>query len=120
MLKPPLDISALYFRRSLAEEGVKEDEIGIFYFTQCAAKIAAIKSPAERVESPITGVINMDSAFNKVYQYLEQNIHNKESIAESPDNLSPEAILWSLTTGETEYYSGRRIAIDGVHNVISF
>ncbi len=25
-----------------------------------------------------------------------------------------------LTTGETEYYSGRRIAIDGVHNVISF
>ncbi|HPX34718.1 MAG TPA: [Fe-Fe] hydrogenase large subunit C-terminal domain-containing protein [Bacteroidales bacterium] len=120
LLKPPLDISALYFRRSLAEEGVKEDEIGIFYFTQCAAKIAAIKSPAERVESPITGVINMDSAFNKVYQYLEQNIHNKESIAESPDNLSPEAILWSLTTGETEYYSGRRIAIDGVHNVISF
>ncbi len=120
LLMPPLDISALYFKKSLADQGVKEEDIGIFYFTQCAAKIAAIKSPAEKEQSPITGVINMDSAFNKVYQHLEQKIHNGGSLEETQDKLSPDAILWGLTTGETEHYSGRRIAIDGVHNVIGF
>ncbi len=48
----------------------------------------------------------MDSAFNKVYQYLEQNIHNKESIAESPDNLSPEAILWTLQQAKQSIIAG--------------
>ncbi|NCC73732.1 MAG: ferredoxin [Sphingobacteriia bacterium] len=120
LLKPPLDISALYFRMLLTKQGAKEEEIGIFYFTQCAAKIAAIKSPAEQEESPINGVINMDAAYNKVCQCLQQSNPSFVSGNDEPDKLSPEGVLWSLTTGESAHASGRRIAIDGVHNVISF
>lgn len=120
LLMPPLDISALYFKKLLADQGAKEEDVGIFYFTQCAAKIAAIKSPAEKEQSPITGVINMDSAYNKVFQHLGQKARREDSDEEIMDKLSPDSILWSLTTGETEHYSGRRIAIDGVHNVIGF
>lgn len=121
LLKPPLDISALYFKMHLAKHGAREEEIGIFYFTQCAAKIAAIKSPAEEELSPITGVINMDAVFNKVYHHLRQNNTSKAKISiEEPEQLKSDDILWSLTTGESNHAVGRRIATDGVHNVISF
>ena len=45
LLKPPLDITALYCRKELTDQGIKPAEIGVFYITPCAAKIAAIKSP---------------------------------------------------------------------------
>ncbi len=120
LLKPPLDIAALYFRKHLQKLGADESEIGIFYFTQCAAKIAAIKSPAEEEKSPITGVINMDSAFNKVYQKVKQE--NGESSVQMPvtAGFASNDVLWSLTTGESDTAMGRRMAIDGIHNVIAF
>jgi iron only hydrogenase large subunit-like protein len=120
LLKPPLDIAALYIRNALKNEGNSEHETGVFYFTQCAAKIAAIKSPAEEEASPISGVINLDEIFNKVFKQITE--HNYD------DNLQPEVtfnaggldVLWGLTTGETNRLKGRRMAIDGVHNVITF
>jgi hypothetical protein len=46
--------------------------LGIFYVTPCAAKIAAVKSPVGEKRSPITGVINMDFLFSKVYRRIKQ------------------------------------------------
>lgn len=60
LLKPPLDISANYYKQMLKDKGVQEKEIGIFYITPCAAKIAAIKSPVGEEHSEVDGVINMD------------------------------------------------------------
>ncbi len=120
LLKPPLDVAALFFRKYLENQGATHEETGIFYFTQCAAKIAAIKSPAEEEKSPITGVINMDSAFNKVFQKVKIET---ESIADSTpvnNGFAPNDVLWSLTTGESDTALGRRMAIDGIHNVIAF
>ena len=70
LLKPPLDITALYCRKELTDKGINPAEIGVFYITPCAAKIAAIKSPVGEDYSMITGVINMDTLFNKVYKYI--------------------------------------------------
>ena len=44
LLKPPLDVAAIWFRKYLQWKGAPEKETGVFYITQCAAKIAAIKS----------------------------------------------------------------------------
>jgi iron only hydrogenase large subunit-like protein len=120
LLKPPLDVAALYFRLFLEQQGAKADDVGIFYFTQCAAKIAAIKSPAEEEASPITGVINMDAVFTRAFQHLQQNSTAQKGVSDAPDVLTPESVLWSLTTGESDHAEGRRLAIDGVHNVINF
>ena len=119
LLKPPLDISALYIRKKLLEEGAGEDEIGIFYITPCAAKIAAIKSPVGEDYSSITGVINMDFIFNKVYQNYK---HSKADTCTVPEItlLSSMAVKWSLTHGEAANVSGRALAIDEIHNVIEF
>ena len=120
LLKPPLDISAIYLRKSFARQGLQDREIGIFYIAQCPAKITAIKSPAENEVSPITGVINMDSAFNKVMQNLKTESAGGFHESTDPDLLAPEGILWGLTAGESDHALGRRMAIDGIHNVTDF
>jgi iron only hydrogenase large subunit-like protein len=118
-LHPPLDIAALYYKQKLIDQGADESDIGIFYVTPCAAKIAAIKSPVGEDKSPINGVINMDFIFNKVYtsvkrgDYIAIQDQNKEQ-------LTPEGTLWSLTNGEADNMEGRCLAIDGVHNVMDF
>lgn len=120
LLKPPLDVSAIWFRQYLYSKGALAEETGIFYVTQCAAKIAAVKSPAEEEESPISGVINMDEIFNKVNLKLREE-HGRESCPVSePFDLNSVDVLWSLTTGESNHALGRRMAIDGVHNVTNF
>ena len=51
-------------------------EIGVFYVTQCAAKIAAIKCPVGEESSPVDGVINMDFIYNKIL--LSINRHKSQ------------------------------------------
>jgi iron only hydrogenase large subunit-like protein len=118
-MKPPLDVAGLFYKQLLMREGAKDEEIGLFYITPCAAKIAAIKSPVGEEKSIIHGVINMDFAYNKVLTTVKQSKAASCIIPENP-NLSSEAILWSLTTGESTNMPGRSLAIDGINNVIDF
>lgn len=121
LLKPPLDIAASYFRKKLLEEGAREKEIGIFYITPCAAKIAAVKSPVGDDTSDINGVINMDFIFNKVYTSMKQGRTGKKSYhAPVLSNLQADEMLWSLTEGEASLMPGRALAIDEISNVIEF
>jgi Fe-S-cluster-containing hydrogenase component 2 len=118
-LKPPLDVAGMYYRQRLIDQGAKSEEIGLFYITPCAAKIAAIKSPVGEESSVITGVINMDFAYNKVLTTAKQSKAEVCPVPEDP-NLSATALLWSLTTGESSAIKGRSLAIDGINNVIEF
>ena len=119
LLKPPLDISANYYKQMLKDKGVQEKEIGIFYITPCAAKIAAIKSPVGEEHSEVDGVINMDFIYNKVLRALKQKGADRGNDFNSTV-LKPESILWSLTNGEASQVHGRCLAIDSLHNVIEF
>jgi iron only hydrogenase large subunit-like protein len=119
LLKPPLDITALYCRKLLTEQGINPAEVGVFYITPCAAKIAAIKSPVGEDYSMITGVINMDFIYNKVKHFLKKNAGSTSLLVPNPE-LSELAIRWTLTHGESENLEGRSLAIDEIHNVIEF
>jgi iron only hydrogenase large subunit-like protein len=121
LLKPPLDIAAAYYSKLLQDEGNEPDDIGIFYITPCAAKIAAVKSPVGEDKSPITGVINMDFIFNKVYTSVKQGFIGKNS-CQLPllDPLKSSGITWSSTNGEASQMKGRTLAIDEISNVIEF
>jgi Na+-translocating ferredoxin:NAD+ oxidoreductase RNF subunit RnfB len=119
LLKPPLDITALYCRKKLTDQGINPAEIGVFYITPCAAKIAAIKSPVGEDYSMITGVINMDTLYNKVWKYIRSD---RSQPGENPvrTQLSKAAFRWTLTHGEASHVPGRCLAIDEIHNVIEF
>ncbi|MCT4636468.1 MAG: 4Fe-4S binding protein [Bacteroidales bacterium] len=119
LINPPSDITAVYYKKKLQEEGFKESEIGIFYVTPCAAKIAAVKSPEGEDESKIDGVINMNFIYDRIYRTIS-NQKVDEAISSDMGKLSSKSILWSLTNGEAPYMNGRSLAVDGITNVIEF
>ena len=82
LVKPPVNATATYYHKVLEEDGFSSEEIGIFYVTPCAAKIASLKG-AEGYSSTIKGVINMDTLYNKVYHILKNR----------PKNYTPECVL---------------------------
>lgn len=119
LLKPPLDITAILHKKMLVDKGVDENQIGIFYITPCAAKIAAIKSPVGEDFSEITGVINMDVIYNKVLKSLKARPLTRSKVPLST-NIDSKSILWALTNGEASHVKGRCLSIDSLNNVIEF
>ncbi len=117
-LKQVMDIAAIYVRKKFIDKGIPENDIGVFFVTQCAAKIAAIKSPVGEDKSSVDGVINMDFIYNKIL--LSINKDKDKAVAKVPEqyHLTPESIRWTLTGGEASQYKGRCLAIDEIHNVI--
>jgi iron only hydrogenase large subunit-like protein len=118
-VNPPIDMSAMYYREKLKISGIPEDQIGLFYATPCAAKIAAVKSPVGDIQSAVTGVINMNFLYNRILKYLQRKYTETEPPV-TDDLLSSKGILWSLTRGELVHSNGRALAIDGIKNVNEF
>ncbi|NBC82374.1 MAG: 4Fe-4S dicluster domain-containing protein [Bacteroidetes bacterium] len=118
-LKPPLDLAAMSYKKHLIDKGHNSDDIGIFYVTPCAAKIAAVKSPVGDESSPINGVINLNFLFNKTYRTLKNNDREQCPIPEK-EQLKDFEMTWTLTSGESTHVNRRSLAIDGIHNVIEF
>ncbi len=121
LVKPPLDLTSLYIKKAFIEQGIAEEDIGIFYVSPCAAKIAAIKSPVGDKKSHINGIINMNFFYNKVFRIIKQGIYELRKEESDFDSLSRNNLLWSLTEGEINLLpEGRNLAIDEVHNVSDF
>ncbi len=117
--KAPLDLAAISFRRKLADEGISDDEAGIFYVTPCAAKIAAVKSPVGEKKSPINGVINMNTLYNRVFTTINRE-EKASCMVPEKEQLMPEEMVWTLTGGEARHANGRCLSIDGIFNAIEF
>ncbi len=118
-IKPPIDASAVYLRKKMvAEKGVSESEIGIFYVTPCAAKIAAVKRPIGEDEPLVDGVINLDFIYNKVFTIIKNRSHYEWGELKHLPGLSAKGLKWGLTGGESENTRGRCLAIEGISNVI--
>jgi iron only hydrogenase large subunit-like protein len=118
-VNPPIDMSAMYYREKLKISGIPENQIGLFYATPCAAKIAAVKSPVGETESAVTGVININFLYNRILKFLQRK-YTESVPPETDDLLSSRGILWSLTRGEVIHSNGRALAIDGMKNVNEF
>jgi Iron only hydrogenase large subunit, C-terminal domain/Putative Fe-S cluster len=118
-VNPPIDMTAMYYREKLKASGIPEDQIGFFYATPCAAKIAAVKSPVGETQSAVTGVINMNFLYNRILKFLQRKYTESEP-PQTDDLLSSRGILWSLTRGEVVHSEGRALAIDGIKNVNDF
>ena len=120
-VKAPLDITAMYIRRKLVKDGWPEDQIGVFYVTPCAAKIAAVKSPVGEEKSSVDGVINMDSLYNRVYKKIKEQGHDYKEVKLPIAQLTSDSILNSLTNGERRLsVSEHSLSIDGMDNCIEF
>ncbi len=121
-LKAPLDITAMYIRQDIKKNrNASDDEIGIFYITPCAAKIAAVKNPVGEEKSAVNGVINMDSLYNRVYKKIKEQGKGYKDVKLPVSQLSADSVLTSLTNGERRLSNAKHsYSIYEIHNVIEF
>ena len=120
-IKVPLDLSAMYAVEELQRRGIPREEIGLFYITPCAAKIAAVKAPVGEEKSLIDGVINMNLLYNRVYKKIKELGKDHQYKPLSRQRLSADAVLSTLTNGERRICTAKRsYAIDGIQNVMDF
>ena len=117
-LKAPHDLAAHFILQTLMSQGVKKEEIGIFYITPCAAKISAVKSPVGDQPSVVDGIISMSDFYNKVRQLIPREEENETGAQRK--YLTREGVLWSTSRGESSRFGNRAIAIDGIHSVVKF
>jgi iron only hydrogenase large subunit-like protein len=115
----PSDIAARFIRKKLIDEGIPVEEIGIFYITPCAAKIAAIKSPVGEEKSVVNGAINLNTIYNLVYKKIKSEQYS-HCPAPGSTELFDFEVMWTLTKGESSRVSGRSLAVDGIRNAIDF
>lgn len=119
-VKTPVEATALLLREQLRRDGHADADIGIFYVSPCAAKIAALKSRPD-FGTVINGVLNMDFIYNKTYHALQNKPKGGfENKGPMPPPLSCSEMNWSLTSGEADNFGGRCFAVDEIHNVIEF
>ena len=121
-IKAPIDITAMYVRSKFKKEGkYKDNEVGVFYITPCAAKIAAVKSPVGEEKSNVDGVINMDALYNRVWKKIKEQGSGYKEVKLPIAQLSSDSILMSLTNGERRLSKAiHSLAIDEIDNVIEF
>ncbi|MDR0667215.1 MAG: 4Fe-4S binding protein [Prevotellaceae bacterium] len=118
-LKQPLEVTTEYFRQWYARQGACPGDVGIFYLTPCAAKIASVKAPVGDYASPIDGVINMHYMYNRVLQEFQQRGKDVPP-TRYETQVSARGMAWSLTGGEVRHIDGKGLAIDGIENVVEF
>ena len=116
-VRAPFELAARVIIRRLMDEGAPREDIGVFYITPCAAKIAAVKYPVSKKETCIAGVLNMDFLYNKVQLMLHESGNDAEAINHA---LTAPDVLWPLAGGEACHFRGSQYAVDGLQNVLNF
>ena len=71
------------------------------------------------MNSPINGVINLKTLYNRVFTMLNRDEKGQCMVPEK-EQLLPEEMIWTLTGGEARHVKGRCLSIDGIHNAIEF
>ena len=123
LIKPPMEVTAMCIKQKFEEQNIPYSDVGIFYVTPCAAKVAGIKSSVVNDSTLIRGVINMNYLYNKVYREIKQKGISSVQDVEIADfrAMSKDSLHWSLTTGEIRIVdTGKKLAIDEIKNVIEF
>ena len=116
-VKAPHDMAAHFVIQQLLQQGIQEEEIGVFYVSPCSAKMAAVFQSMEE-KSVIDGIINMNDLYNRMMQVMQNEI--LQDTSHFRRHISRDGILWSLPRGEARQFKSRAMGIDGIHNVINF
>ncbi|MFZ7131458.1 MAG: [Fe-Fe] hydrogenase large subunit C-terminal domain-containing protein [Eubacteriales bacterium] len=117
-LESPMEVTARITKKRLIEEkGLKEEDVGIFFITPCAAKATTIHSqtPWEQHQSSVNASISIKDIYPKILDNLK-----KMDTVENLRIASGKGLMWADSGGEGSYISHKNIInVDGIQNVIS-
>lgn len=114
-IESPMEVAARLAKQKVIKElGLSLSDIGVFYITQCPAKITSIKNPIGIKESYVDGAIPIEAIYTKLLKiYDDVEINNKIQKA------SNKGISWASVGGQSSALGlVNYLAVDGIENVI--
>ena len=114
-LESPMEVAAKIAKSEIHEKyNIAMEDIGAFFISPCAAKVTSVKSPYEKQQSNVDGVISIKDIYIKVLSTLN-NVDNSKKLAEA----GAEGIDWANSGGESGVLGTEKVlSVDGIHNVI--
>ncbi len=114
-IKSPMEVAARLAKRKISvQTGLKQEEIGVFFITPCAAKMTSTKVPVGSDNSFVDGVIAMKDVCLKLAAILGK-IDDVEKLSTS----GMRGICWAKSGGESAALGDEKnISVDGIHHVI--
>lgn len=114
-VESPMEVAArLARKKAVAETGLTEDEIGVFFISQCPAKITSVHTPIGIRESAVSGVIAISKIFTRLLKAVE------DVSEEKPLRLgSGYGIGWGRVSGQSYALKlDNYLGVDGIQEVI--
>lgn len=112
----PVEISAqLARKKAIAEHGLKEEDIGVFYISPCPARIFSFERPVGIEKSQVSGTLSVKQVFLTISKEIDRNSDIVEDYYRSGMGIG-----WARSGGQS-YALGIKefLAVDGIQNVIS-
>lgn len=114
-LESPMEVAARLAKQEVVRKfDLRLSDVGVFYITQCPAKITSVKKPIGIKESYVDGAIPIESIYTKLLKIYDQiEINNKIQKASS------KGIGWASVGGQSSALGlVNYLAVDGIENVI--
>lgn len=114
-IESPMEIAARLAKQKVIKElGLSLSDIGVFYITQCPAKITSIKNPIGIRESYVDGAIPIEAIYTKLLKIYDDIEVNNEI-----QKASSKGISWASVGGQSSALGlVNYLAVDGIENVI--
>ena len=115
--KSPVELVAQRAKKHAVAQGIKPEDIGVFFITPCPAKMSTVNNPLGMNESYLEGAIAVD----KIYRKLLKKVKELDGKIKSEDYEAPYlGISWGKRGGEADLLTAEdTISVSGIHNVIS-
>lgn len=113
----PVEVSAYLARKeAMRKYGLKSEDIGVYYFTPCPARIASFINPVGTKSSYVDMAIPMNSLYISINKHLKES----KNASQVPFYPSGKGIEWARVGGQCKALEiDEYLAVDGIENVIS-
>ncbi|MBP2072681.1 [Fe-Fe] hydrogenase large subunit C-terminal domain-containing protein [Thermoanaerobacterium butyriciformans] len=113
-IMPPVEVAGKIARDEAKKKtGLKDEEIGVFFVSPCAAKVTSVKNPIGIEKSYIDGVFSMRDVYSMILdkrKFVEKKIDHISSMI---------GVGWANAGGESYGTSLENcLFVDGIQNVI--
>jgi hypothetical protein len=113
----PKEAIAKYARKYLISQGIPPKDIGIFFFSPCAAKVTNSRYPQTIKSSDVDGIISMKEVYLRLVPIIKNLGEDEIEVLQTATSVG---VGWAATGGEglaSKIYN--HVAVDGIENVIT-
>lgn len=111
----PMELAARYAKAKHIQLGRKQEDIGVFFISPCAAKATDIRRPKGFEKSAVDGVFSIQEVFMEIV-----NIAKNVKTSTVKQTSSDKGIAWAIRGGMSSNLSVKNhIVVDGMDSVIS-